>query len=444
MLETPSVARVLHSESFRAQLSAVYIDEAHTVHESVSWRPGYSRLHLLRKLLGVDIPLVPLSATFPTLYRKSLEIHAGLKPEYRLINLGNFRPELSTIVAPMQHDANSFQDLTFVLPWNASEESIPQTIIYCDNLDMLTAMFWWFHTRLGSMRFPTSLVDILHSGLSQEHQKICTADFICGKTKILLGSDKIGAGMDFPSVQIVVQYRCQGLTLVKWEQRRGRGARRSGATAVGVILVEKSMSGDDGDLSTTSPHFEDPALLDLIHSASDCLEHIADHHLENPPRYDNSGALCVRCGTRCSNCNPALRIGRDLTWIMENFPTVDEDSSPTRPKTTRMQKDVIFESLAAWRLKTWKEEWMENWPCYGPDSLVSDSDLQEIAKRAHNISTLDTLLSFTHIPHEEELAMPLFNALQQILDSVYSPMAGTPTADSTRSSRKRKATSNLP
>jgi len=37
MLEMPAVAQVIHSESFQAQLSGVYIDEAHVPHESHSW-----------------------------------------------------------------------------------------------------------------------------------------------------------------------------------------------------------------------------------------------------------------------------------------------------------------------------------------------------------------------------------------------------------------------
>ncbi|KAF5318228.1 hypothetical protein D9611_014742 [Ephemerocybe angulata] len=38
MLESPTMAPVLHSDSFKAQLSAIYIDEAHTAHESSTWR----------------------------------------------------------------------------------------------------------------------------------------------------------------------------------------------------------------------------------------------------------------------------------------------------------------------------------------------------------------------------------------------------------------------
>ncbi|KAF9542263.1 P-loop containing nucleoside triphosphate hydrolase protein, partial [Agrocybe pediades] len=313
MLETPAFARVLYSESFRAQLSGIYIDEAHVVHESHTWRPAYTRLGHVRKIIGTGVPIICLSATFPKRYRDSLETYAALRPDYYLINLGNYRPELSTIIARMQHDAASFLDLAFVLPSNATETTLKQAIIYCDDLEMLTAMFWWFYARLREFNLPMYLVDILHAGLSEDHQRACTEDFIGNKIKILLGSDKIGAGMDFPNVALVVQYRCRDLTLVRWEQRRGRGARRDGSSAVGVILVEKSMTGDDGDLSVSTPKTEDPALLDLIHSTT-CQVAVVDRWIENPPRPNTIPN--TRC-EQCSNCNPNLRVDFELNWIME-------------------------------------------------------------------------------------------------------------------------------
>jgi superfamily II DNA helicase RecQ len=67
------MARVLHSPTFRARLSAIYLDEAHIPHESKTWRPAYTHLHLLRHVCDLkDIPMVALSATLPTVYRNSL------------------------------------------------------------------------------------------------------------------------------------------------------------------------------------------------------------------------------------------------------------------------------------------------------------------------------------------------------------------------------------
>jgi len=138
------------------------------------------------------------------------------------------------------------------------------------------------------------------------------------------------------------------------------------------------MTGDDGGLSMTSPKFEDPPLLDILHT-SDCLYHVLDIHLENPPRYDESGARIIRCVTRCSNCNPNLRIQQQLTWIMETFPehktTSAVSSSKPRYIPTQSDQAKILEKLMTWQMETWKEEWMKDWPLYGPDSLVSGADL---------------------------------------------------------------------
>jgi len=263
----------------------------------------------------------------------------------------------------MQHPASSFLDLAFVLPWNSTTESIKQTIIYSDDLDMLTAMFWWFHSRLGAMKLPVTMVDILHAGLSEEHQKICTDEFIAGKSRILLGSDKIRAGMDFPHVTLVIQYRCRGLTLVRWEQRRGHGGRRKDLSAIGVILVEKSMTGgDDNDekLSAQSPKSEDPGLLDLIQTEA-CQEAVVDVWLENPPH--EKSPLCGHC----SNCNPDLCLSANFTWVMED-PRPRKTGS--RIATSDIQKKIMLWKLQDWHLRIWREDWKDAWPSYGLESLV--------------------------------------------------------------------------
>ncbi|PPR07518.1 hypothetical protein CVT24_006874 [Panaeolus cyanescens] len=83
MLEIQAVARVLYSKSFKAELSGIYIDEAHVIQE-----------------IGTNAPLVATSATLPARYRKTLEDCAALSPDYTLINLGNYCLELFLIVPP--------------------------------------------------------------------------------------------------------------------------------------------------------------------------------------------------------------------------------------------------------------------------------------------------------------------------------------------------------
>lgn len=115
-LECPTFSPVVHCKNFQNRLSAVYVDESHLVRGSKSWRDAYTHLYMFRRIIGFDIPLVCMSATLPATYRQDLELYAGLQPGYRFFNLGNFRPELATVVFPMRYDASTFHDLAFLLP----------------------------------------------------------------------------------------------------------------------------------------------------------------------------------------------------------------------------------------------------------------------------------------------------------------------------------------
>jgi superfamily II DNA helicase RecQ len=265
MLEGPSFAKVLHSETFQKLLLAIFIDKAHIVHKSASWRPAYTRLIMLRALIEHHIPFVAISATLPSPYQELLIAYTGLHWDYTLINLGNHRPELSTVVIPMKHEISSFWDIAFLIPFGSQVSDFEPTIIYSDNLDVLTAMFWWAQGQLVAMALPVKTVDILHAGLSPEHQNKCLADFRNGTVKFLLASEKVGVGINFLNVRRVVQYLCRGLTLVRFKQRRGRCARTSGMTGIGYLIAEPRMM-DKSVISLQSSHTEDPGLVDLLQS----------------------------------------------------------------------------------------------------------------------------------------------------------------------------------
>ncbi|KAJ7245499.1 P-loop containing nucleoside triphosphate hydrolase protein [Mycena rebaudengoi] len=236
MLESPSFARLVHSKTWCGRLSAIYIDEAHLIHQTHHWRPSYSRLYQFRNIIGSEIPLICLSATCPKLYRDSLIIHAGCRAS-----------------------------------------NLVKTIIYSSSMDL-----------------PTHVIDIIHSGLSARHQEICLEDFRNGKTSILLGSSKISAGMNFSGVHRVIQYKCRDLTIPDLDQRRGRGARGKDETAVGMIFVEPSMLPDNTSAGNTSG--QDPGMMELIQS-DECAEAIIQKHLENPHRIyrHDSYPCCNRC-----------------------------------------------------------------------------------------------------------------------------------------------------
>ncbi|KAJ7750919.1 ATP-dependent DNA helicase [Mycena maculata] len=391
MLESLSFARLIHSKSWQGRISGIYIDEAHLIHQTHVWQPPYSRIYLLRNIIGHDTPLIALSATCPEQYRNSLVMFAGLHPNYTLINLGNFRPELSTIILPMKHDISSFLDLAFILPFGCSESSLAKvkSIVYCDDLDLLTKMFWWAFSRAASMGIPTHAIDIIHSGLSARHQELALDAFRDGPTSILLGSSKISAGMNFPGVRRVIQYKCADLTVPDVDQRRGRGARRKGESAVGIIFVEPRM-WRGGDFSIQNPGDQDPGMIELIQS-EDCIEEIIQRRLENPPHVRHHSCDC------CNHCDPSLHPGREYQWIEVN-PAPSTDPTPT-VKSTDAQRESVYHRLIQWRLQHWRSDWRDRWPSYGPKALIPDSDLEDLAKHTSKIFSVEDMRQYTHIVH---------------------------------------------
>ncbi|KAJ7891139.1 P-loop containing nucleoside triphosphate hydrolase protein [Mycena leptocephala] len=314
-LESPSFARLLHSDSWQKRLSAIYVDEAHLVHQTRAWRPSYARIYQLRNIIRHQA------------FRTSLITYAGLNPDYTLINLGNFRPELSIMIVPMEHDMQSFLDIAFILPLGCKEADLVKTIVFCDDLDRLTEMFWWAFSRAAYMQLPTHVVDIIHSGLSSRHQEMALQDFRNGKTQILLGSSKI--------IRRVIQFGCRDLTIPDADQRRGRGARQEGEQSVAIFFVEPSML--TGDITIDHPGDQDPGMIELILS-EECAEKIIQKHLGNTN--DCTRHASFPC---CNRCDPNYRPSREYKWV---------EFSPAPATNSR---ETIYKKLIQWRLEHWKK-----------------------------------------------------------------------------------------
>ncbi|KAF6746608.1 hypothetical protein DFP72DRAFT_855315 [Ephemerocybe angulata] len=114
------------SHLHKSRLSAIYLDEeAHVAHESKAWRPAYAQLHLLRRVCGLeDVPMVAISATLPTC---------------------------------MEYGVISFREIAFVFsgPITANNpESMDPAMILTDDIERLTATFWWRREQLRKRRLP--------------------------------------------------------------------------------------------------------------------------------------------------------------------------------------------------------------------------------------------------------------------------------------------------
>jgi hypothetical protein len=307
------------------------------------------------------------------------------------------------MIVPMENDIGSFLDIAFILPLGCQESDLVPTIVFSDDLDRLTEMFWWAFGRAAHMQLPTHVVDIIHSGLSSSHQEMALKDFREGKTRILLGSSKISVGMNFPGVQRVIQYGCDRLNIPDADQRSGRGARREGERSVGIFIVEPKLLA--GDITVEHPGDQDPGMIELIQS-EECAEKIIQRLLGNIN--DCTRHESFDC---CNRCGPTYRPPREYRWV-------DVNPAPgpaiVSGKTTYSQRETIYNNLIDWRLEHWKTYWRDEWPSYGPKSLISDSDLEEIAKHTSKIFSTDDLKHYTHIVHWAAISPHLFKAVQDI------------------------------
>ncbi|KAH9840238.1 ATP-dependent DNA helicase [Rhodofomes roseus] len=426
MLESPVFAQILYSEWYKCQLVVIFIDQAHCMHESDTWRSSYSRLHQLRMVVGSTIPLLAMSATLPSLYQTSLITHAGLKENYTLFNAGNFRPELSTVIIHMEHDAKSFKDLRFMLPRAGQMlADIDKSLVYCDDTMLLMEMLYWFRQKLDEISIPGRAVDILHAGLSPNHQGRALDDFQTGCTRILLSMEKLSAGMNFPAVKHVTQYLCSGRTMAKADQRCGCGARSPGMIAIGYCIAEKKFKRG-GKLSPQKPGREDPGIIELVQTEL-CCNAVFDQYLENPPRSSDTISLPRRLC--CSNCFPQLIPPCEFKFIMVN-PTEDE-SQRNEHRITGIARQTVLACLQDWQESEWRERWRVRWPLYGPKSLVSDKDLETVADHAGAITQVGDLYPLSHIVHWDELAKSLFRAVQSALHSTSMDVPAIPSVTAT-------------
>ena len=174
-----------------------------------------------------------------------------------------------------------------------------------------------------------------------------------------------------------------------------------------------------GGLSVNEPGLEDPGIVDLIQSAEEvdgeCANLIFDRWLENPPRTELHS--CLR--NCCSSCNKALIPGRELEWIEVN-PGPAEEAGEGPFRSSSSEKKNIYNELKRWRLEVWKRDWWDSWPSYGPKTLVSDCDLENLSNCAGcSIFTIQDVHRHTRLIHWPELGVPLLNALREALMVVH-------------------------
>ncbi|KAJ3475399.1 hypothetical protein NLI96_g11861 [Meripilus lineatus] len=236
--------KLLRQTKFTQKVGSVVIDEAHCIsHWGSDFRKKYGEIGTLRAFLSPKIPFVAMSATLtPRVCRDIFSILHFSKGEYRFINIGNNRPNVSIAVRSCRHPLNSFQDLDFIFPSTIQSLSdILKTWIYVDNItegekmaDYLSALL---ESRNLHLHDAYNAIRPYNARLPPEYRTAAMEAFRKGEIRVLICTEAAGMGCDIPDIDLVIQWQVPA-TLSHLVQRAGRVARGAGHIGMALLLVE--------------------------------------------------------------------------------------------------------------------------------------------------------------------------------------------------------------
>jgi superfamily II DNA helicase RecQ len=108
--------KVLYDQAFRDHLVLVAVDEIHVVSQwGQHWRKPYSRLSLLRDIIGKSVPWLGCSATLDPVTLLEVRDLCGFSPSVRIQRVSTDRPDITFAIQPIQYTMHSFRDLEFLV-----------------------------------------------------------------------------------------------------------------------------------------------------------------------------------------------------------------------------------------------------------------------------------------------------------------------------------------
>jgi ATP-dependent DNA helicase RecG len=172
-------------------------------------------------------------------------------------------------------------------------------------------------------------VGLVHGQMPPAEKDAAMADFISGKTQVLVATTVIEVGVNVPNATIMVIERAENFGLAQLHQLRGRVGRGAGAST--CLLLYQAPLGETGRrrleiLRETEDGFiiaeEDLAMRgagDMIGSAQSGLPRF---RVADPDRHSNLMEIAQKDARKLLSDDPALtsergKAARVLLWLME-------------------------------------------------------------------------------------------------------------------------------
>ncbi|KAJ7615158.1 P-loop containing nucleoside triphosphate hydrolase protein [Mycena polygramma] len=232
---------VLRKSAFGSRCLSVFIDEAHCVsHWGDSFRKKYASIGIVRAFLPRATPIVAVTATLTPRVHQDLLVKLQFNPkDYLFCSIGNDRENVSQVIRSMEHPANSYMDLDFLVDEAMTPAEIKKAFLYTDDIKDGSQIIDHLNARVNPAYRDMGLVRPYNAGMSREYRMQVMALFKAGIIRVLVCTDAAGMGCDIADIAIVIQWKAPK-NLSSWVQRAGRAVRKAGVYGMAVMIVEKS------------------------------------------------------------------------------------------------------------------------------------------------------------------------------------------------------------
>lgn len=223
---------------FLANLVLVAVDECHCVKDWHLLRPHYQLIGSLRTLLS-GVTFMALSATLTTSSLSHLIKTANLRDP---IHIQQSIARRNITFSGHEISSPGFDQLNFMIPDSAIlAHQIPLGMVFIDNINEGMALVTHFRNRLPIRLRPrgSELVRLFNGEFDPVTRKAYLADFRNGGTRILVGTDAMGMGVDIKRILTVAQWEMSPiLNASVLYQRLGRAGRDRTMSAYGKLFVQ--------------------------------------------------------------------------------------------------------------------------------------------------------------------------------------------------------------
>ena len=413
------------------------IDEVHLVQDwgDPSFREEFRLIALVHARMPRDTILMSTTATLLAGQEtEQLLKTLNLKPgTFFFQKRSNRRSDVQDIYRTLRHGLNSwsFPDLDWII------EGTCKTIIYCENFSLCFRLrVYFYHLN------PQKTVRIYNSLCFCSYNTVTRSLFVKDPAmQVIIATDALVVGMDFPNVADVVDLDCKHPNHGK--QRKGRVGRQEGDVIDprGITYVTKATLEKAKKMVEARPdHDGGKWVFQGLHIGmarlyvASCYSAMEDKLFENPKEEDEIPCQCAKCKKRtelralhnehclCSGCNP------------EEHQSLPLRRSNPAPRIQRLTDKMI--KLGTSRLEAFRQDlWHEKCDTIGflpPMALLPDSHIKNLLDNFERIRSPGDLAGYvSKLHHLSDHYAQLFKIIDDLRQhfNTLRPNKQRPTSD---------------